>query len=232
MIPHDDTTTPAPFFPTFAPSTSPLPVILLTEEPRRREQPRKLEFIPLGDADNDLESGEVVLGGLAEVELPSLPASAASPTARSRGRPARPPARNFSRQRPSSVQLGRSRTPPTSPRTTPQNLFQTSFQEAEQASLISRPRAPSPPARPQPPRQRVVSPEDLAAALISSPPSRPRGRGSSSSSASVPSSEPEYEYEYYYEYLDDEQDRGHVADYDLVPLANKVSSTTNYYSPD
>ena len=34
---------------------------------------------------------------------------------------------------------------------------------------------------------------------------------------------PEYEYEYYYDYLDEDNDKtGHVADYDLVPLANKV----------
>jgi len=203
-------------------------VILLTEEPRRQEQPRKLEFIPLEDTDNDLESEEVILGSLPEVELPSLPPA----PVRSRGRPARPlPSRNFSRQRP-SIQLGRSRTPPpappTSPRTTPEALFQTSFQEPEQISLTPRPRAPSPPARPQPPRQRVVSPQDLAAALISapaSPPPRQRGRGSSSSSSSLPSSitssQPEYEYEYYYEYLDDD-DSGHSPDYDLVPLANKV----------
>ena len=240
MIPQEDSTTPAPFFPTFAPSTSALPVIHLTEEPRRQEQPRKLEFLPLADTDNDLESEEVILGNLAEVELPSLPVTSPPAPVRSRGRPARPlPSRNFTRQRPDSVQLGRSRTPPpappTSPRTTPEALFQTSFQEPEQISLTPRPRprAPLPPARPQPqpPRRKVVSPQDLAAALISAPQpaSRQRGRGSSSSSStssslpsSIVSSQPEYEYEYYYEYLDDEEDRGHVADYDLVPLANKV----------
>ena len=235
MIPQEDSTTPAPFFPTFAPSTSALPVILLTEEPRRQEQPRKLEFLPLADTDNDLESEEVILGNLAEVELPSLPVTLPPAPVRSRGRPARPlPSRNFSRQRPDSIQLGRSRTPPTSPRTTPEALFQTSFQEPEQISLTPRPRprAPLPPARPQPqpPRRKVVSPQDLAAALISAPASRQRGRGSSSSSStssslpsSIVSSKPEYEYEYYYEYLDDDDDSGHVADYDLVPLANKVS---------
>ena len=238
MIPQEDSTTPAPFFPTFAPSTSALPVILLTEEPRRQEQPRRLEFLPLADTDNSLESEEVILGGLTEVDLPSLPVTLPPAPVRSRGRPSRPlPSRNFSRRRPDSVQLGRSRTPPpappTSPRTTPEALFQTSFQEPEQISLTPRPRAPAPPARPQPPRRKVVSPQDLAAALVSAPApsSRQRGRGSSSlaspsTSSSLPSSiassQPEYEYEYYYEYLDDEEDRGHVADYDLVPLANKV----------
>ena len=76
------------------------------------------------------------------------------------------------------------------------------------------------------PRQRVLSPQDLASALIS----RPGGRGENSvpSSESLPvaiSSQSEYEYEYYYDYIDDD-DSGHVADYDLVPLANKV---LNYY---
>jgi len=68
--------------------------------------------------------------------------------------------------------------------------------------------------------QRVLSPQDLASALIS----RPRGRGDSSLTSALSSagaSSPEYEYEYYYEYIDDD-DSGHVADYDLVPLANKV----------
>ena len=69
----------------------------------------------------------------------------------------------------------------------------------------------------------MLSPQDLASALIS----RPRGRGDSSLSSSLSSSvasqsSPEYEYEYYYEYIDDD-DSGHVADYDLVPLANKVT---------
>ena len=113
MIPQEDSTTPAPFFPTFAPSTSALPVILLTEEPRRQEQPRKLEFLPLADTDNSLESEEVILGGLTEVDLPSLPVTLPPAPVRSRGRPSRPvPSRNFSRRRPDSVQLGRSRTPP------------------------------------------------------------------------------------------------------------------------
>ena len=33
----------------------------------------------------------------------------------------------------------------------------------------------------------------------------------------------EYVYEYYYDYLEDDS-QGHNTDYDLVPLANKVSS--------
>jgi len=205
-------TTPTPFFPTFSPSpttttTTPLPVIVLTEEPRQRQQrPRKLEIISLEAEDNALEQTEatVQLGsgrGRSRAQL--------RPQTRLQSRPA-----PVSRQRaPTPVQLGgRARAPiqATSPRTTPTaaQLFQTNFQD-------------QPPLTPAPVRQRVLSAGDLAAALISS---GARGRGGSSSSSGsggVAAGQPEYEYEYYYEYLDDD-DSGHVEDYDLVPLANKV----------
>ena len=207
-------TTPTPFFPTFSPSptttttTTQLPVIVLTEEPRQRQQrPRKLEIISLEAEDNALEQTEatVQLGsgrGRSRAQL--------RPQTRLQSRPA-----PVSRQRaPTPVQLGgRARAPiqATSPRTTPTaaQLFQTNFQD-------------QPPLTPAPVRQRVLSAGDLAAALISS---GARGRGGSSSSSGsggVAAGQPEYEYEYYYEYLDDD-DSGHVEDYDLVPLANKVT---------
>jgi len=234
------TTTPTPFFPTFAPSTSPLPVILLTEEPRQRQQnPRKLEIISL-DTVNELKDEVIKLGGdsdaieelsLIATKRPSLSPVRSRLPSRTSGRAPRPvPSRNQNesprlRSKTNNVQLGRSRTPPTrpppppptSPRTTPTSLFQTSFEgfEPEQPALIPRV-VPT-----QPSRQRVLSPQDLAEALISSPQtSRQRPVPSSSSTSS--SQQSEYEYEYYYDYLDDEEDDGHVADYDLVPLANKV----------
>jgi len=234
------TTTPTPFFPTFAPSTSPLPVILLTEEPRQRQQnPRKLEIISL-DTVNELKDEVIKLGGdsdaieelsLIATKRPSLSPVRSRLPSRTSGRAPRPvPSRHQNesprlRSKTNNVQLGRSRTPPTrpppppptSPRTTPTSLFQTSFEgfEPEQPALIPRV-VPT-----QPSRQRVLSPQDLAEALISSPQtSRQRPVPSSSSTSS--SQQSEYEYEYYYDYLDDEEDDGHVADYDLVPLANKV----------
>ena len=231
-----DTTTPTPFFPTFAPtsSTTKLPVILLTEKPRRQQKPRKLDIINL-NTNNDLDN-EVKLGSSDDFEQPSSIATEqpVRSTVPFSGRGSRPvPSRNLNesprlRSKPSNVKLGRGRPAtsrpvrPTSPRprTTSDSFFQTSF-EPEQPAVIanipvenSRDRSP--------PRQRVLSPQDLASALIS----RPRGRGENSvpSSESLPvaiSSQSEYEYEYYYDYIDDD-DSGHVADYDLVPLANKV----------
>ena len=236
------TTTPTPFFPTFAPSTSPLPVILLTEEPRQRQQnPRKLEIISL-DTVNELKDEVIKLGGdsdaieelsLIATERPTLSPVRSRLPSRSSGRSSRPvPSRQQNesprlRSKTNNVQLGRSRTPPTrrpppppptSPRTTPTSLFQTSFEgfEPDQPALVPRV-VPT-----QATRQRVLSPQDLAEALISSPQTSRQRLVPSSPTSSSSSKQPEYEYEYYYDYLDDEEDNGHVADYDLVPLANKV----------
>jgi len=231
-----DTTTPTPFFPTFAPtsSTTKLPVILLTEKPRRQQKPRKLDIINL-NTNNDLDN-EVKLGSSDDFEQPSSIATEqpVRSTVPFSGRGSRPvPSRNLNesprlRSKPSNVKLGRGRPAtsrpvrPTSPRprTTSDSFFQTSF-EPEQPAVIANIPVENSRGR-SPPRQRVLSPQDLASALIS----RPRGRGENSvpSSESLPvaiSSQSEYEYEYYYDYIDDD-DSGHVADYDLVPLANKV----------
>jgi len=230
------TTTPTPFFPTFAPtsSTTKLPVILLTEKPRRQQKPRKLDIINL-NTNNDLDN-EVKLGSSDDFEQPSSIATEqpVRSTVPFSGRGSRPvPSRNLNesprlRSKPSNVKLGRGRPAtsrpvrPTSPRprTTSDSFFQTSF-EPEQPAVIANIPVENSRGR-SPPRQRVLSPQDLASALIS----RPRGRGENSvpSSESLPvaiSSQSEYEYEYYYDYIDDD-DSGHVADYDLVPLANKV----------
>merc|ERR1719367_1122872 len=234
------TTTPTPFFPTFAPSTSPLPVILLTEQPRQRQQnPRKLEIISL-DTVNELKDEVIKLGGdsdaIEELSLIATERPTPSPVrsrlpSRSSGRSSRPvPSRQQNesprlRSKTNNVQLGRSRTPPTrrlppptSPRTTPTSLFQTSFEgfEPDQPALVARV-VPT-----QATRQRVLSPQDLAEALISSPQTSRQRPVPSTPTSSSSSKQPEYEYEYYYDYLDDEEDNGHVADYDLVPLANKV----------
>merc|ERR1719443_590195 len=164
--------TPTPFFPTFAPSTSPLPVILLTEEPRQRQQnPRKLEIISL-DTVNELKDEVIKLGGdsdaieelsLIATKRPSLSPVRSRLPSRTSGRAPRPvPSRNQNesprlRSKTNNVQLERSRTPPTrpppppptSPRTTPTSLFQTSFEgfEPEQPALIPRvvPTRPPPP---------------------------------------------------------------------------------------
>jgi len=61
----------------------------------------------------------------------------------------------------------------------------------------------------------------LAAALVTPTGSRQPTRVTPSQ-ADQPE-DPDYYYEYYYDYLQDDGDRtGHSADYDLVPLANKV----------
>ena len=126
------------------------------------------------------------------------------------------------------VQLGtrppaRPRTPPTTapsprptrpsrqrqrqtPRTTAESLFQTTFAR-------SQPRQPAQPVEPVQPA--------LAAALVTPTGSRQPTRVTPSQ-ADQPE-DPDYYYEYYYDYLQDDGDRtGHSADYDLVPLANKV----------
>ena len=46
-----------------------------------------------------------------------------------------------------------------------------------------------------------------------------------------PASETEFEYEYYYDYLDDGHDKPN-SDYDLVPLANKVSIPKGFHYHD
>ena len=231
IVPEEilDTTTPTPFFPTFAPTTPSQPIILLTEQPRQRQRedsPRRLEIINLSP-DNNIE--EVKLG---DSLVTSAPARArVTAPARQPPRVTVPSSRqsdsfrqkeiNSLRQRP-SITLGRSRAP-TSPRTTAASLFQTNFDSFE-------PVAPSLPVTNPPSRQRVLSPQDLATALISRPEtvSRPRVTPEAISRPRVPTrvssfteDTPEYEYEYYYEYLDDS---GHVSDYDLVPLANKVTT--------
>ena len=90
-------------------------------------------------------------------------------------------------------------------RTTAESLFQTTFARSE-------PREPVQPA--------------LAAALLTATGSRQPSRVTPSK-ADKPENSEYYEYEYYYDYLDDDSDNtGHVTDYDLVPLANKVRLRT------
>jgi len=125
---------------------------------------------------------------------------------RARARPPPPPPTTPSTRAPTPRPTRPSRPRrPQSPRTTPESLFQTTFAR-------SQPRQPVQPAQPVQPVQPA-----LAAALVTPTGSRQPTRVTPSED------KPEYEYEYYYDYLDEDNDKtGHVADYDLVPLANKV----------
>ena len=155
------------------------------------------------------------------MRLGSPARTTSQPTSQPSVRQTRPtrPTRLRQRQRGrGSVGLGRS--PVSAPATTTtrstttQSLFQTSFTQPAQ------PRQPVQPVQ-SVQSGRVIPSSDLAAALVTPTGSRQPTRVTPSQGQG--GEDKEYFYEYYYDYLEDDS-QGHATDYDLVPLANKVSS--------